>query len=146
MGDMKMRKKFWHINRYQRPIIIAIIVPVLVFSIGFTIFILKFHIEINNLIVYGSRSDTLHIIHEWRNYIIIGTWVIFLLIFQMAYGISHKLVGGFSRFIRELDEIIDGQGHKTVHIRDKDALAKDLMHRVNILIKNLPKPVSKLRD
>ena len=65
-------------------------------------------------------------------------------ILLLSFLISKNLVGAFDRILKELDEVIDGKDRNKIGVRVRDDLANELLSRVNVLIKNLPKPRTKL--
>lgn len=62
--------------------------------------------------------------------------LIFVLTLIGAYIVSHNMIGAYGRILRELDEIIAGRSTKTISSRPNDTLTKELLKRINVLIKS----------
>ncbi|HLF18370.1 MAG TPA: hypothetical protein VI749_05685 [Candidatus Omnitrophota bacterium] len=145
MGDFKNRKLFFHTNKYQRQIIRLALLPSLAFCIMISVFCLRFRFEVVDMMLYGTRSLSLHIIDKWLVIIMIGLWVFFVFILCQTFKISLDLVGPFERINKDLDLTIKGEIRQHLKARDADTLAKELLQRVNVLIDNLPMPKAPLR-
>lgn len=141
MENFRDRNKFLHTNKYQRQIIKLAVLPTLAFCIVITVFCGRFRLEAVDMMLYGTRSLSLHVIDQWLIFIVIGLWMFFLFMLHQAFQISTELVGAFGRINYELDKIIYGESRQHIKVRsDKDELAKEILLRVNILIDNLPLP------
>ncbi len=134
MDYKKMRKPFFHVSKYQRPIIILSVLPVILVCCLFTLMMLFFSAEIAKVIIDGSTANAGELILRWVIVVLLGLWIIFVLILAWVYKSSSNLVGAFERIIRELTEINEGRRSGPIKVRDKDILANDLMTQVNKLI------------
>jgi len=140
MERFKERKVLFYTNKYQRQIIKLAVLPTMAFCVLITVFCMRFRIEAVDMILYGTRSVSLHLIDKWMIGIVIGLWLFFSFVFYQSFKVSHELVGPFGRINRELDDTIRGVIRRPIKVRDDDELAKELLQRVNILIDNLPMP------
>jgi len=144
MENFKRRRLFFHTNNYQRQIIKLAILPCLAFCTLITVFCMRFRIEMVDMILYGTRSLTMHLIDKWLIVIVAGLWSFFIFIFYQSFKISLDLVGAVRRINRDLDTTIRGETRLHIKARDCDELANELLQRVNILIDNLPMPAKPL--
>jgi len=145
MADYKNRNLFKNTNKYQREIIKLAVFPALAFCIIISVFVLRFRFELIDMILYGTRSLSLHFIDQWIIVIMIGLWSFFIFILYQTFAISLNLVGSFERILHELDETIKGEIRRHIKVRDHDGLANELLKRVNVLIDNLPLPKAPLK-
>lgn len=51
-----------------------------------------------------------------------------------AYKISNKILGPYSRILRELDEMVEGKRNKPLRVRDGDEMFGELLKRINTII------------
>jgi len=141
----KGRKLFSHTNRYQRKIINIAVIPSVAFCTMISIFCFRFRLEIVDMMIYGTRSISMHVIDKWLIIIVAGLWAFFIFILYQTFKISLDLVGPFERINRELDETIKGEVRHHIKARDNDQLANEILQRINILIDNLPQPKAPLK-
>jgi hypothetical protein len=88
---------------------------------------------------------TVYFINKWLMPVLIGVWLAFVFVLHRAFMISLELVGPFTRINRELDLVIRGESRHHIKVRDRDAMARELLERINILIDNLPPPNAPLK-
>lgn len=145
MGSFLDRKLFSNTSKHQARIIRLAVIPSFIFCALITLFCIEFRHEILDLILYGTRMLTLHIVDRWVIPILIVLWSGFVFIAYTAYRISLEMVGPFTRINRELDMIIRGETRHHIKVRDEDELAFEVLERINILIDNLPPPKTPLK-
>ena len=131
----KPRKNFFHINKYERRILQAAILPTLIVCLGVSAFLIYFFRELINVMVHHSPAFGVEFLNQWATIIFLVIWAIFALGLLLTFDVAKNTVGPFERIIRELDEIIEKRQPKQIRARDHDELAKELLKRINTLIK-----------
>ena len=140
MGERAQRKPYLHTNKYQRRIIILVLVPTLVLCATISVFILYFQKELIDMVLYATNPPSVEFINQWSIVTLVALWLLFIFVVSCAYKISSNLLGAFERVITELDDIIAGKERKQVQARPPDDLANELLKRINVLIRNVPGP------
>ena len=128
----------FHINPYQRPIILMSLVPLLIVCVLLTAFLTVFFRDLENLIIYGNVMAMPDFLQKWIILLVGFVWAFFVVNFIVAHRVSLNLVGAFERIIHELDENLKEDKSSKLHCRNKDILASELIARINRLIDKIP--------
>lgn len=134
MPNKFQRQIFFHTNHYQRkffyPLVIAFVLGCLIAWLSMAYFFL--------LSVPPDGSEMNQIIALLPGFIVIFTLVMLSILLWTSY-FSNKIIGPYSRILKELDEVLDGKRLEVLHVRKGDTLFDELLKRVNKLIENYVK-------
>ncbi len=137
-------RAFLHTTKHQRQIIRLSVVPSTIFCVVMYFLLRAFQTEVDEAIYTGSDVASIKFVSEWA-FALLSMVLLYLGCgFLWAYAVSNNVVGPFDRIIHELDEVIDGGARQPITVRQRDELAQELLRRVNVLVKNLPGPDSRL--
>ena len=102
-----------------------------------------FFSEVIAVFVDGVQSNSVDYLYM-LGYSYLGIlWIFFLVLFLVSVKFSSRMVGPYERIIREMDEVIDGGRTAPLKLRKNDDFFKDLVTRVNKLIKGYAESKSK---
>ncbi len=130
----KSRNIFKTSNKYQNKIILLVYFPSLLIFMSFVCIVCIGDPIISRAAIHTSFSGMERLINQFSALIILLMCLVLLLSLIMSFVISHNMVGGFERIIRELDDIIAGRSKKSIASRSSDDLIEDLLKRVNVLV------------
>ncbi len=128
---MKQRL-FLRTNRFQRPIINLVTYSSLVTIAVLAICVSYLYYDMTNAIIDSAAQ--VPTVKMSVILILMILPLVFLVIIVLVYNATNRLVGAFERILRELDDILAGKGKKHINARKDDALAEELLSRVNRLI------------
>ncbi len=135
-------RAFLHTTKHQRQIIRLSVVPSTIFCVVMYFLLQAFQRGVGEAIYTASDVTSIKFVSEWA-FALLTVLLLYLGCgFLWAYAVSNNVVGPFERIIRELDRVIDGGARQPITARPRDALAQDLLKRVNVLVKNFPDPDS----
>ena len=117
----KKRNIFRAANKYHEQIMILTFFPAIVVFLLFSI------VVIYSGAVFLSNNS------KW---IVDVIGLVLIACLMVVFFISRNIVGAFGRIMFELDEIIAGRTKKIITTRPKDQLSKDILKRVNYLVKH----------
>ncbi len=137
-------RAFLHTTRHQRQIIRLSVVPSTIFCVVMYFLLQAFHREVGEAIYTASDVASIKFVSEWA-FALLSMVLLYLGCgFLWAYAVSNDVVGPLDQIIHELDKVIDGGARQPITVRQRDELAQELLKRVNVLVKNLPDPDSRL--
>jgi Na+/melibiose symporter-like transporter len=61
-----------------------------------------------------------------------------LIVCLYTYYLTNKMLGPYERIIRELDAVLETRQKKELTVREGDDMFRDLLKRINALIRQLP--------
>jgi len=128
------RNLFLHLNRFQQRIIFFLTVLGLV-SLSLMIMFLSY-----------LYADTNNFIHTFPFLLIKMCLLIafpaaaflILIVCLYTYYLTNKMLGPYERIIRELDAVLETRQKKELTVREGDDMFRDLLKRINALIRQLP--------
>lgn len=148
MADNK-RNPVFHLNKFQQRLLFPVIIICIITSciLIFVMLYISYIGEHFALLASTTQQDI-----QWAVpwFLDMGRYnlvipVLMLVIAGMlvlmvcwAYHITHRIIGPHERVIRELDEVIAGTREEPIIVRQGDDAYKELLKRINILIKKLP--------
>lgn len=139
MSGHDKRKGYLHTNKYQRQILAVALLPMLIMCALVSTYVTYFQNELINMLLYSTEPLTTRWINRGIFFILTILWLAFIAITLWTYSVSSRLVGGFERVSRELDEFIQGSRTRmSIRARSKDDLANEILKRINILLKKIP--------
>lgn len=139
------RQKYLHTNKYQKRIVLLTLLPTLIIVIFVNCMMQIYHGELVNVILRGSMTEGIDFVNDSAGLILTCVWAFVVIVVVWSFALSRNLVGAFERIIVELDEVIEGKDREEIIARNNDDLAKNLLSRINMLIRHLPKPREKLK-
>ncbi len=132
MIDDVKRKLFLNINRFQRPILYLSVAATFVTIMILAICVSFLSYDIANMVINSTKevpTSKLMI-----SLVLMILPLTYLVIIYFSLRISNKMVGSVERILKELDEIIQKQEKRHLHVRKDDDLAQELLKRINALI------------
>jgi hypothetical protein len=142
MSGTSDRQLFFKSNKYQRMIIHLVFYPSLVVFCIVTYYISMFTYDV--MAAFAANDEASLTLIKWKTILLLAVITgCFLAIILWAYVVSSRLVGAFERILKELDGILAGEPKHLFKARRNDALANDLIQRLNALIAQIPDKRSK---
>ncbi len=137
-------RAFLHTTKHQRQIIRLSVVPSTIFCVVMYFLLQAFQREMAEAIYSASDVASIKFVSEWV-FALLSVVLLYLGCgFLWAYAVSNNVVGPFERIIEEMDKVIHEGARHQITVRQRDELAQELLERVNVLVKNLPDPDSRL--
>lgn len=133
MGKKWNRSLFLNTNKYQKKIIVPILISCLL-ACAVNLFCLSYYYlggTLHQEAPFGISLLTLNVLAPWL-YVFFTLTIAFILLW--TYYISNRMVGPFDRIIRELDDVIAGKKTTKIGTRKGDEMFEQLLKRVNTLI------------
>lgn len=123
------------INCYQKKILYPVLISSLVACNVIVICYAFFYYPLDHKIIFHLTLQDIRYALPWM-LAVVSVMLIFVVFW--TYYMSNKLVGPYTRILRELDEILETGRKKEIKTRQGDAMFEDLLKRVNDLIRQLP--------
>ena len=134
MPPYKPRNTYFHVNKYQRRILIFSLLPLLSVFTLISLVIVYCHQEAVSYLLYATHPPSVQIVNKWGAVSLAVLWVVFIIILIGTYHMSSNLVGAFERILRELDHSIFKRERRQLRARIHDDLANELIKRINRII------------
>ena len=138
MSELKKRKKYIIVNKYQR----LILVPALATNmISLLVVILLLNFIVFDFFTGGALKLELFTAEQMR---IVAplTFVIVVycnvVLFIWSHKVTHKFAGPLERINREINEIADGTKKEKKIVLRKDDYLTDLVNAINRVLERLP--------
>ena len=127
------RKLFLNTNKFQKRLILPIIIACLIAG-TMTILCLEYYLATltsTGIIVFGYNIRTL----EFGIPFLLGSvgLILAFIIFWVFYT-SNKILGPYTRIIREMDDMISGKKQDAFSTRQGDEMFEEILRRVNKLL------------
>ncbi len=132
----KPRAIFATHNKFQREIIILAFFPSALIFLTFICMVILGNLFFCKALFHRSFPASIDLVNKLSGLMVFFMCLIFVLTLIGAYIVSHNMIGAYGRILRELDEIIAGRSTKTISSRPNDTLTKELLKRINVLIKS----------
>ena len=149
MEKKYQRKLVNSTNPFQNRIIISVMVPALVACMMCLIMLAYVYYMAQHLAYYAKTDaswpdmfmpwflDVSQFLRVVPGLLLIITGSM-LGVAVWSFYFSNKLVGPYTRIIRELDDIISGKSKKPITLREGDDMFMELFKRINQLIEKIP--------
>lgn len=134
MPSKPKRSLLFHTNKFQRRILLPVLIPCLTLSI----------ISLTCLIYVCYLSDLGPIVQKYDVDLSLAQVAVpwFLMTFSLlivcvafwACAVSNKIVGPYERILKDLDHVIESNSKSPVQVRKGDEMFEELLKRVNVLI------------
>lgn len=123
--------------KYLFLVILAMLMPTLM--IGFCFYHLLFYLLAREMVFPEAiMANLVPVLDKVNVLLAVSLPVIFATIAWFAMVVSHRFAGPIERLEKDLDQILGGDYHHKIHMRQNDDL-KGVAHRINALTAKIKK-------
>ena len=122
-------------NQYQEQIIFLVFLPSALTFLGFICIALLINPTVSQILFHTTFTGIKNIVNLTTGVVIILICLFFIISLTNAFILSNNMLGAMGRINRELDDILAGKSQTSISSRPNDTLTKELLKRINVLIK-----------